>query len=83
MQISAGSKGGWRTIQISDADPDQRAALEHLGFPPDLTERYPPGARYFDHAVANLRQALEEMVRRQITGTPASWAPLLGVQSGQ
>jgi hypothetical protein len=74
VRISAGSKDGWRTIRISDTDPDQRAALEHLGLPPDAVLRYPPGARCLDRAVANLRRALEEMVRHKIAGTPAGWS---------
>lgn len=75
MRISAGSEDGWRTIRISEADPDQRAALEQLGFPADTVHRYPPGARYFDRAVANLRRALEEMTHPQTTGMPAGWSP--------
>ena len=43
MRISAGTTDGWQTIQITDADPDQRAALEELGHPADVVHRYPPG----------------------------------------
>jgi hypothetical protein len=69
-RISTGSEDGWRTIRISDAGPGKRAALAGLGFPPDLVQRYPPGTRYFDRAVANLRQAVGEMAARK----PAGWS---------
>jgi hypothetical protein len=75
VRISAGSDDGWRTIRISGADPARRAALDRLGFPPDTLHRYPPGTRYFDRAVANLRRAAEEMARHDIAATPASWSP--------
>ncbi len=74
MRILTGMEGSWRTIGIVDADPDQRAALVELGFGPDLVRRYPPDTRYFDRAVANLRQALGEMVRQRITRTAPGWA---------
>ena len=74
MRIVTGVEGSWRTLQILEADPGQRVALEELGFGPDLARRYPPGTRYFDRAVANLRQALDEMVRQRITGIPPGWA---------
>jgi hypothetical protein len=78
VRVVTGVEGSWRTIGIVDADPGQRAALEDLGFGPDLVRRYPPGTRYFDRAVANLRQALGEMVRQKIAGTPPGWAGPLG-----
>jgi hypothetical protein len=73
VRISTGLKDGWRTIRVSDAGPGQRAALEELGFPPDLVQRYPPGTRYFDRAVANLRQALGEIATQKSARTPANW----------
>lgn len=77
MRILAGMEGSWRTIRVLDADPDQRAALGKLGFAPDLVQRYPPGTRHFDRAVANLQRTLEEMVRQAITGSAADWAEAL------
>ncbi len=77
MRILTGMEGSWRTIGIADADPDQRAALEELGFGPGLARRYPPGTRYFDRAVANLGQGLDEMVRQRITRTAPGWAGAL------
>jgi hypothetical protein len=74
VRISTGIEDGWRTIRISDAGPGRRAALEEIGFPPDLIQRYPPGTRYFDRAVANLRQALGEMVIQKSARTPAGWS---------
>lgn len=75
MRIVTGMEGGWHTLQILDADLGQQTALEALGFGPDLVRRYAPGTRYFDRAVANLRQHLGEMVRQSITsGTPPGWA---------
>jgi hypothetical protein len=74
VQISTGSEDGWRTIRVSDAGPGQRAALAELGFPLDLVQRYPPGTRYFDHAVANLRQAVGEMATQKPAATPAGWS---------
>jgi hypothetical protein len=74
VRISTGSTDGWRTIRISDAGPGQRAALEELGFPPALVQRYPPGTQYFDRAVANLRRALDEMAIQQPATTPAGWS---------
>jgi hypothetical protein len=58
VRISTGVTDGWQTIQITEADPDQRAALDELGHPADVIRRYPPGTRYFERAVANLRQGL-------------------------
>ena len=52
MRIVTGMEGGWRTLQILDADTGQRTALEALGFGPDLARRYAPDTRYFDRAVA-------------------------------
>jgi hypothetical protein len=43
MRISASVTDGWQAIQITDADPDQRVALEELGHPADVVYRYPPG----------------------------------------
>lgn len=77
VRILAGTEGSSRTIQVLDADPDQRAALDRLGFAPDLVQRYPPGTRHFEPAVANLRRALEEMVRQVITGSAPDWAEAL------
>jgi hypothetical protein len=74
VRIVTGVEGNWRTLQILDADPGQRTALEELGLGPDLARRYPPGTLYFDQAVANLGQALDEMIRQRITGTPPGWA---------
>jgi hypothetical protein len=74
VRIVTGVEGNWRTLQILDADAGQRTALEELGFGPDLARRYPPGTRYFDRAVANLRQGLDEMVRQRIAGTTPGWA---------
>lgn len=75
MRIVTGAEGSWRILRILDADPGQRAAVAALGFGPDLVRRFPPGTRYFDRAVANLRQDLDEMVRQSITtGTPPGWA---------
>jgi hypothetical protein len=71
--ISTGIEDGWRTIGVSDASPGQRAALEELGFPPDRVQRYPPGTRYFDRAVVNLRQAVDEIVTQESARTPAGW----------
>lgn len=73
VRISTGVTDGWRTIQITDADPDQRAALQELGHPADVVHRYPPGTLFFERAVANLRQGLDEMVRQRIGKTPADW----------
>lgn len=73
MRILTGVDSGWRTIEVVDADPGQRAALVELGFGPDLVWRYPPGTRYFDRAVANLSQGLDEMVRQGITKTAPGW----------
>lgn len=78
MRIVTGMDGGWRTIRISDASLDQRTALAELGFPPDLVQRYPPGTRYFDRAVANLLQALDEMVHQKVRRAPADWSLALG-----
>jgi hypothetical protein len=78
MRIVTGAEGGWRTIRVVDADPGQRTALEELGFGPGLVRRYPAGTWYFDRAVANLRQGLEEMVRQSMTGTAPGWAAALG-----
>jgi hypothetical protein len=77
MRILTGTDGGWRTIQISDADPDQRSALAELGFPPDEVHRYPPGTRYFDRAVVNLQQAVSTLIRQRTTHVPADWAQAL------
>ena len=75
MRIVTGAEGNWRVLRILDADPGQRAAVAALGFGPDLVRRFPPGTRYFDRAVANLRQDLDEMVRQSITpGAPPGWA---------
>jgi hypothetical protein len=75
VRIVTGAEGSWRILRILDADPGQRAAVAALGFGPDLVRRFPPGTRYFDRAVANLRQDLDEMVRQSITtGTPPGWA---------
>jgi hypothetical protein len=75
MRIVTGVEGNWRILRILDADPGQQTALAELGFGADLVRRYPPGTRYFDRAVANLRQDLDEMVRQSITtGTPPGWA---------
>jgi hypothetical protein len=43
VRISTGVADGWRTIQITEAEPDQRAALDELGHPADVVHRYPPG----------------------------------------
>jgi hypothetical protein len=74
VRIVTGVQGRSRTLRVLDADPGQRAALEELGFGPDLVRRYAPGTRYFDRAVANLRQDLDEMVRQKIAGPPPGWA---------
>jgi hypothetical protein len=74
VRISTGVADGWRTIQITEAEPDQRAALDELGHPADVVHRYPPGTMHFERAVANLRQGLDEMVRQRIDKTPADWA---------
>jgi hypothetical protein len=73
VRISTGVSDGWRTIQITEAEPDQRAALDELGHPADVVHRYPPGTLYFERAVANLRQGLDEMVRQQIEKTTGNW----------
>jgi hypothetical protein len=73
VRISTGIEDGWRTIGVSDASPGQRAALEELEFPPDRVQRYPPGTRYFDRAVVNLRQAVDEIVTQESARTPAGW----------
>lgn len=78
MQVLAGVEGEWRTITVADTDPDQRTALEELGFGPDLVRRYPPGTRNFGRAVANLGQGLDEMVRQKVTGAAPGWAGALG-----
>jgi hypothetical protein len=78
VRIVTGSGVGWRTIGVVDADPGQRAALVELGFGPDLLRRYPRGTRYFDRAVANLGQWLDEMVRQRMSGTAPGWAGALG-----
>jgi hypothetical protein len=78
VRILTGVEDGWRSIRVVDADPGQRAALEELGFGPDLVRRYPPGTRHFDRAVVNLRQGLDEMVRQRMTRTVPSWAGALG-----
>lgn len=77
MRISTGVADGWQTIQITEADPDQRAALAELGHPADVVHRYPPGTRYVERSAANLRQGLDEMVRQRIDKTPAGWAAAL------
>lgn len=74
MRIVTGTEGNLRTLRILNANPDQRAALEKLGFGPDLFRRYPLNTRYFDRAVKNLRRVLGEMVRQQIAGTAPAWA---------
>lgn len=74
MRIVTGMEGSWRTLRVLDAGFGQRTALAELGFGPDLVLRYPPGTRYFDRAVANLRRDLDEMVRQKIAGTPPGWA---------
>jgi hypothetical protein len=75
MRIVTDMEGSWQILRILEADPGQRTALAALGFGPDLVRRFPPGTRYFDRAVVNLRQHLGEMVRQSITpGTPAGWA---------
>jgi hypothetical protein len=75
MRIVTGvDDGSWRTILVTDANPDQQTALEELGFPPDLVQRYPPGTRYFDRAVANLRQVVDRMVRQNAPQAPADWS---------
>ena len=74
MRIVTGAEGNWRILRILDADPGQQKALAELGFGADLVRRYPPGTRYFDRAVANLRQNLDEIVRQRIAGTPPGWA---------
>jgi hypothetical protein len=77
VRISTGSTDGGQTIQITEADPEQRVALDELGHPADVVHRYPPGTMFFERAVANLRQGLDEMVRQQIEKTPADWAAAL------
>ena len=76
MRIVTGVEGNWRTLQVLDADPGQRTALEGLGFGPGQVRSYGPGTRYFDQAVANLRRDLDEMVRQRITGAPGWAGPL-------
>lgn len=78
MRIVTGVEGAWCTIGVVDADPAQQAALEELGFGPDLIRRYPPGTQHFDRAAANLRHGLEEMVWQKMTGTAPGWAGALG-----
>jgi hypothetical protein len=78
VQISTDIADGWQTMQITGAEPDQRAALEELGHPADVVHRYPPGTRYFERAVANLRQGLDEMVRQQIEKTTGNWRAASG-----
>jgi hypothetical protein len=73
VRISTGIEDGWRTIGISDAGPGERAALEELGFPPDGVQRYPPATRYFDRAVANLPQAVRDVVTQRPARAPAGW----------
>ena len=74
MRIVTGGEGNWRIFRILDADPGQQTALAKLGFGAGLVRRYPPGTRYFDRAVANLRQDLDEMVRQSTaSGTPPGW----------
>ena len=73
MRILTGVADGWQTIQITEADADQRAALDELGHPADVVHRYPPGTRYVGQAVANLRRTLDEMVRQRIDKTPTGW----------
>jgi len=78
VRIVTGVEGNWRILRILDADPGQQTALAKLGFGADLVQRYPPGTRYFDRAVANLRQDLDEMVGQSITtGAPPGWAGAL------
>jgi hypothetical protein len=77
VRIVMGVEGDWRTIQVLEAEPDQRAALEELGFGPDLVQRYPPGTRHLDRAVANLGQVAEEMVGQKIAGSSPGWAGVL------
>src|SRR5690348_3316810 len=78
VRILAGTDGSWRTIQVLDADPGQRAALRRLGFAPDMVQRYPGGTRHFERAVANLQWALEEMVGQAIAGSaPPDWGEAL------
>jgi hypothetical protein len=74
MRIVTGAEGDWRILRILDADPGQQKALAELGFGADLVRRYPPGTRYLDRAVANLRRNLDEIVRQRIAGTPPGWA---------
>jgi hypothetical protein len=75
VRIVTGMDGSWRTLQILDADPGQQTVLAALGLGTDLVLRYPPGVRYFDRVVANLRQDLGEMVHQGMTaGTPPGWA---------
>jgi hypothetical protein len=78
VRIVTGVEGSWRTIRVADADEGQRAALVELGFGPDLVRPYPPDTRYFDGAVANLGQWVEEMVGQRMTGTAPGWAGALG-----
>jgi hypothetical protein len=78
VRIVNSVEGSWRTIRVVDADPSQRAALAELGFGADLVRRYPPDTRYFDRAVANLGQWLDEMVGQRTTGTAPGWAGALG-----
>jgi len=73
MKISMNVTDGWQEIQITDADPDQRAALVELGRPADEVYRYPPGTLYVERAVANLQRTLDDMVRQKIDKTPADW----------
>jgi hypothetical protein len=74
MEISTSITDGWQEIQITDADPDQRAAMVELGHPADEVYRYPPGTLYVERAVANLRRTIDDMVRQKIDKTPADWA---------
>jgi len=73
MQILTNVTDGWQTIQITEADPDQRAALAELGHAADVVHRYPPGTLYVEHAVANLWRTLDDMVRQKIDKTTADW----------
>ena len=77
VRISTGVVDGWQTIRITEADPDQRVALDELGHAADVVHRYPPGTMYVEQAVANLRRTLDEMVRQRIERTPGGWAAAL------
>lgn len=74
MRVVTGVEGSWHVLQVVDADPGQREALKKLGFGPELVRRYPQGTRYFDRAVANLRQHLGQIVRQSIAGASPGWA---------